>query len=322
MNALILSEIKQRIRGKRWWILLGIWTLVLAALTFTVRLASLSALRSARNFGQAVGDAPVGPAMFGSLMLFTLTLICLVVPSLTSTSVNSERDKGTLAVLQATMLRPYEIFFAKFLSGLIVALAFLAMTIPLTLWSMLEGGVGVVRSLIVYTVVVLVCAVLLAVGLAMSTLLRRPALSAVMSYAVVFLLTIGSLIVFALALITAPIEEVRVDNEFGDFTTSQQVIGWRWVLLAPNPFVVLSDAAPRTNSRFVPDPLEAIRGAVREARRPVGSPPGFGLGSPEPPPLWPAGVAIEVVLAAAAGYLTISRLKIPARRLAPGQRVA
>lgn len=319
--ALMLSEIKQRIRGKRWWILLALWTLVLAGLTFLVRMASVASLENARRFDVVTGDVPIGPAMFGSLMLFTLTLICLVVPSLTSTSINSERDRGTLAVLQATLLRPHEIFAAKFMSGMAVSLAFLFATIPLTLWSMAEGGVGVGRSLIVYLLLSLVCAVLLSVGLAMSTFLRRPALSAVMSYAVVFLLTIGTLIVFGLALLTAPTRTVRVDDEFGGYTTEEKPIGWRWVLLSPNPVVVLSDAAPRSESRFIPDPLDAIRTTVRESRRPAGTPGFAGLG-PEPPPLWPVGLAIEVVLAGAAAYATVGRLRIPARRLAPGQRVA
>ncbi|MGH2699870.1 MAG: ABC transporter permease [Actinomycetota bacterium] len=322
MKALILSEIKQRVRGKRWWILLSLWVTVLAAVTFLARLGAQAQLRSFGGFGEDVGGIPLGPTMFGSLMLFTLSLICLVVPSLTSTSVNSERDRGTFAVLQATLLKPQEIFLAKFASGLLVALAFLAASIPLTLWTMAEGGVGLGRASVVYVVLILMCAVLLSVGLATSAFLRRPALSAVMSYAVVFLLTIGTLILFGVSVITAPTETVRVQEEFGDFTTQERVIGWRWVILAPNPFVVLADAAPRSNSRFVPDPLEGIRDSVRQARRPAGAPMSFGESEREPPALWPAGLSIELALALAAGYLTVGRLRIPARRLAPGQRVA
>lgn len=319
MIALTVGEIKQRIRGKRWWIILALWTLVLAGLTYLVRWAATSALENARRFGEDLGEEFIGPAMFGFLMLFTLTLICLVVPSLTSTSVNSERDRGTFAVLQATLLRPHEIFLAKFVSGLAVSGAFLAATIPMTLWSMLEGGVGSSRVVVVYAVLALLCAVLLAVGLAMSSFLRRPALSAVMSYAVVFALTIGTLILFAVAAITAPQREIVRR----DFVTVEQDLGARWVLLAPNPFVVLSDAAPRSGSRFVPDPLEGIRSAVRNLRQPPGT-AAFDIPPPqeEPPPVWPVGLAIELAIAAAAAYFTVTRLRIPARRLAPGQRVA
>ena len=322
MKALILSEIKQRIRGKRWWILLSLWIVVLAGVTLLARIGAQASLRSYGQFGENVSGAEIGPSMFGFLMLFTLSLICLVVPSLTSTSVNAERDRGTLAVLQATLLRPHEIFVAKFASGMLVAIAFLAASIPMTLWTTAEGGVGLGRVMVVYVVLALMCAVLLAVGLATSAFLRRPALSAVMSYAVVFLLTIGTLILFGVAAITAPTEVVEYgDGEIG-YESREQVIGWRWVILAPNPFVVLADAAPRSNSRFVPDPLEGMRDAVRESRRPPGAQGSFDQPGPEPPPLWPAGIAIELALASAAGYFTVSRLRIPARKLAPGQRVA
>ncbi|MGH2774984.1 MAG: ABC transporter permease [Actinomycetota bacterium] len=322
MKALILSEIKQRIRGKRWWILLSLWVVVLAGVTLLARISAKAQLRSFGQFGEDVGGVPIGPTMFGFLMLFTLSLICLVVPSLSSTSVNSERDRGTLAVLQATMLRPFEIFLAKFASSMLVALAFLAASIPMVLWTMLEGGVGFGRVVMVYVVLVLVCAVLLSVGLATSAWLRRPALSAVMSYAVVFFLTIGTLILFGVAVITAPIEVVEYrEGEFG-YESEERVIGWRWVILAPNPFVVLADAAPRSNSRFVPDPLEAVRDSVRQSRRPPGVPRGFVRPEVEPPALWPAGLSIELVIALAAGYFTVSRLRIPAGKLAPGQRVA
>lgn len=333
MRALIMSELRQRVRGKRWWILLVVWALVLFGLLFMVRLAALSALRNTTfdEFGNPLNeslDVPIGPAMYGSLMLFTLILVCLVVPSLTSTSINGERDRGTLAVLQATMLRPWSIALAKFISAMAIAGVFLLATLPLILWCYLEGGVGIGRVLATYLILALVCAVLIAVGLTASTLVRRPALSAVISYGVVFALTLGTLIVFGLSLLSAPQEEVRVNvpsRRGRDFTTTQQVIGWRWVLLAPNPFVVLADAAPRSEERRLPDPLSSIREGVRSIRRPP-SIDGFGgfaeVEEEEPPAVWPTGMLIEVALAAAAGYLTVSRLRIPARRLAPGQRVA
>ncbi len=334
MNALIRSDLKQRTRGKRWWILLALWTLLLLALLAFVRSAAVRSQQFVSIEGQLrQAREPVGPTMFGSLMLFTLILACLIVPSLTSTTINGERERGTFAVLQATMLRPWEIFFAKFFSALATTGAFLLATVPLTLWCLSEGGVDVTRVVVTYLILVLLCAVLLAVGLMTSTFLRRPALSAVASYGVVFALTLGSLIIFGLSLVTAPTEEVTIEVRRGpDFTTEQQVIGWRWLLLAPNPFVVLADAAPRREvprdqlTFGAPDPLAAIRDGARAIRRP----PEMQFGGraevvgpeEEPPAVWPAGMAIELALALGAGYLTIRRLRIPAHRLAPGQRVA
>lgn len=324
MRALIVSELRQRIRGKRWWILLALWTVVLFGILYLVRSAAHAQIRSIQSF--APGDArgiELGPTMFGSLMLLTLILACLVVPALLSTSINGERDRGTLAVLQATLLGPWHIALAKFVAAIVVTTAFLAATLPLTLWCFVEGGLGAGRVAITYGVMLIVCAVLLAVGLAASTLVRRPALSAVMSYAVVFALSLGTLIVFGLSLLSAPTEEVQVNVPNGqDFTTTQQVTGWRWLLLAPNPFVVLADAAPRSTEVRLFDPLQGIRDGVRSLRR--GPQPFFVVLAEEadPPAVWPAGMAIELAIAAGAAAVTVRRLRIPARRLAPGQRVA
>jgi hypothetical protein len=173
----------------------------------------------------------------------------------------------------------------------------------------------------VYLTLFVVCGVFLAGGLAASAIVRRPALSAVLAYGVVFALTIGTLILFGIAYSTAP----RDPRAF------EPTIGWRWVILSPNPFVVLADAAPRSGDE-IDDPLSGIREGVRSLRRP---PRIFETGPSlepvelepveeevDPGPVWPTGLAIELALAALGLYVTVARLKIPAKRLAPGERIA
>ncbi|MDQ3941109.1 MAG: ABC transporter permease, partial [Actinomycetota bacterium] len=246
-------------------------------------------------------------------------LACVILPSLTATSINGERDRGTLAVLQATLLRPWEIVAAKLIAAMITAAAFIATTIPIALWSMSEGGVGVGRTVAVYATLLAVSLVLVASALAASGIARRPALSAVLSYGLVFFLTIGTLILFGVSMATAP----------QDPETFEIDPGARWLILAPNPFVVLADAAPRSEGRRIDDPLSGMREAIRLARdpQPFVAPSG-GLNGPEPAvppepaPVWPTGLAIELVLASVAFYLATERLRVPARRLAAGERIA
>lgn len=259
--------------------------------------------------------------MFGSLALFVLGLAAVIVPSLTSTSINGERDRGTLAVLQATLYRPHRIYGAKFAAALITAGVFLVVTIPLGVWSFTEGDVGVGRVLMVYVVLVVASALFIAVGLAASALVQRPALSAMAAYAFIFLLTIGSPILYGLSLLSAEqqVRQVEIRGGEGTFTEVTQEIGPRWLLLAPNPFVVLADASPRTSER-IDDPLSAIREAARTSRETQGSVVFRREG--EPPALWPAGLVIDLGLLALAAFLTLRKLQIPARRLARGQRVA
>lgn len=319
MRALIVSELRQRIRGKRWWVLLIVWFLVLFGFTALVREGAKAAFSWQPEFAD-----PVGIVMFGSLVLFVLGLICLVIPSLTSTSINGERDRGTLAVLQSTMMRPHQILLAKSISALITAAAFLAATVPLTLWAGSEGGITFGRTVIVYFLLLLISALLVIVGLTASAVIRKPSLSAVAAYSMVFLLTIGTPILMALSMLA-----------FGE--PEDDDVGLRWAILAPNPFVVVADAAPRTTDDrfFNNDPLSGIRDGIRQLRSPrrfymegdlqVGSEEVLTNVPEHPeegPAVWPVGMAIQAVLAAAGIYIVIRKLRVPARRLGTGERIA
>ncbi len=312
MKALIMSELRQRIRGKRWWILLGIWFLALLGLVLLVR----GATRRALEFNPDT-NVEVGAIMFGSLALFILALSCLVVPSLTATSINGERDRGTLAILQATLLQPWQIVAAKSIAAAIATAAFLIATVPIGLWCMANGGVGLKRGAAVYLTLFVVSIVLLAGGVMASSIVRRPALSAVLAYGFVFLLTIGTFILFGVSMATA-----QFSNDGPDY-------GPRWLIVAPNPFIVLADAGPVGGGDEIDDPLSGMRAWIREIRTP---PPSSGrLGGPvellpeeqeTPPPVWPYGLAIELAFAALAFYVATNRLHVPAKRLPRGERIA
>lgn len=290
MSELIMSELRQRVRGRRWWIALAIWTLALLVVVWATRSAAMSV-------SAASVSVSVGSSMFAVLALFTIGLACLLLPSLTAGSINGERQSGTLAALQVTLYRPHEIYLAKLAAAGITSAGFLAATLPLTAWCLAEGGVPLAPVAVAYLMLLLTCVVLAALGLATSALVPGSALSAVAAYAVVFALTFGTLIAFSA-------------SYFGtaDPSSGGPSLGWRWVLIAPNPFFVVTDAMPSISeqgSAGSADPLSGL------------SPPGA-----DAPPLWQTGLAIQLVLAALASMLTIRRLAVPARRLRSGERVA
>lgn len=325
MRALLASEVRQRLRSRKWWVLVALWTIALFLIMIPIRLGGQ---RNREFFYGKAADYDLGPLMFGSLALLVLGLSCLVIPSLTAMAINGERDRGTLAVLQATLLRPHDIVIAKFLSGLLTASIFLIATLPIAAWCYLEGSVSLVRLAAVYLVLLVVAGVLIALALVASALVRRPALSAVLSYGFVALLTIGTGIIYGIAEINAQ-EPARVAP------IEEPDPGVRWLWLAPNPFVVLADAAPRSRVDL-DDPLASIQEGIRHLRNPepviyYEEPPSRFqnprrlIQPPEPEetaPVWSYGLMIELGIAAAAIYVTMRRLRVPVRRLAPGHRVA
>jgi ABC-type transport system involved in multi-copper enzyme maturation permease subunit len=347
------QEFRLRIRAGRWRWLLSIWFAVLVVFTVLVRLA-LGGFSS-----EDVTDK--GIVIYGGLMLFVLGLALLVVPALAAQSVNGDRERGTLATLQVTRLTAADICVGKFAAAWGTALVFLAISLPLVVYAVTQKGVPVGRVLVVTVVLALLLGTVCAIALALSAVLARTTTSAVLAYLAVFALTVGTLILFGLVTamtteqytVTAQTSCTATNGstpvcENSSFESTRARTDRTWWLLAPNPFVVLADAAPqlpalteaqqrqrreeeergvfRQDARDI-DPLGGLGRAVRGLRDVPESNEGGGVLTSAPvrderKPVWPLGLAVDVILAAGALWLTTRRLATPSRKLPKGQRVA
>lgn len=346
-------EFRMRLRTGRWKWLLGGWTLVMLLFTWFLSVS----LRSTRDVNYYYdGDtlvhdnSSIGPQMFGILMLFVLGLMLIISPTLTSQSINGDRERGTLATLQVTLLSPTDIAIGKLLAGWSVGLLALALSVPFVVWSLVEGGVGVLNAVVTLAVVAVLIGVICALAQALSALVSRSISSGLLSYLVTAALTIGTLITYFLALSMTTEDK---DVKYGGDSYGMERISHPedvWWLLSPNPFVVLADSAPALpplradNGRIVSrsdDPLGGIRRSVRDMTRPDQLGPcaspgsdvyGGTTGNPvyppcraddvEPPPVWPWGLGFDVLLGLGAVTVTVRRLRTPATRLGRGVRVA
>ena len=357
------QEFRLRLRAGRWRVLLAVWFVVLLGFMLLLRAAVGSA-----SSGQVVDK---GIVLYGGLAVFVLGLALLVVPALAAQSVNGDRERGTLATLQVSRLTAGEIALGKFAAAWGTSLVFLALTLPLVGYAMTQGGVPLGRVLVETLVLAVLLGTVCALSLLLSALLARTTTSGVLSYLVVFGLTVGTLIVFGL--VTAATSET-VQGSYTEqcptpaelppnlppdkrdavlacrpgprnYTTTRTRTDRTWWLLAPNPFVVLADAAPqlapltaaelarrqadeqrgvfRQDARDL-DPLGQIGRAVRTLRR-LPEPPGQVLSARARDPrrpVWPTGLAIDLALGAGALVLTSRRLRTPSRSLPKGQRIA
>jgi len=319
-----MQEFRIRLRTGRWRWLLGAWVVVVGGFTVLLDLAL-----SGGYPGSSV-EAP-GVPLFGILMLFVLGLVLVVSPALTSQSINGDRERGTLATLQVTRLRPMEIALGKLLAGWGVGLVALALTLPFTGYALSRGGITVVRVAAVYAVVAILIGVVCAVSQALSALLARSITSALLSYVAVAALTVGTLILFWLVAPLFTEERVGPGGEYRYGVVRYDKVWW---LLAPNPFTVVADSAPHVPPRITTDgdfirvdendPLSAIGRWVREIRTPPRTEPvSYDARFTDPdPPVWPYGLAFNVLLGAGAVAVTASRLRTPSRRVARGVRIA
>lgn len=359
------QELRLRIRAGRWKWLLGAFFVVLVVFT---------ALLSAGLAGVGVEQIPYrGTVLFGSLMLFVLGLALLVVPALAAQSVNGDRERGTLATLQVTRLSAAEITLGKFAAAWGTSLVFLVLTLPLVVFAMTQSGVPFARVVVVLAVMALLLGTVCAVSLWLSAVLARTTTSAVRAYLAVFTLTVGTLIAFGLATAVTtesytatyeapcPVDDTSCIPGSGreSYESTRERTDRTWWLLAPNPFVVLADAAPALPTQDPDrnrlgvqasdfDPLGQIGRVVRELRLPPREDPGWVAVGPDgdpnsvrvypegdpgsvplrpgdpsaAPAVWPTGLAVNVLLGVGALVLTVRRLRTPTRTLPTGQRVA
>ena len=358
------QEFRLRIRAGRWKFLLAAWFVVLAVLTVLLRVAA----------GTVESLADKGIPVFGGLVLVVLGLSLLVVPSLAAQSVNGDRERGTLAALQVTRLTPGDIVIGKFAAAWGTALLFLALTVPLALYAATQGGVSLGRMVSVLLLIALLLGVVCAVSLCLSAVLSRTTTSGLLAYLAVAVLTIGTLLAFGLATALTQ-EEYPVSSpnlicdsdeayrdyygpgspvpegcreELYEYTSSRTRTDRVWFLLAPNPFVVVADAAPALPEPYLPgltdeesqrrqraadlDPLGQIGQGVRDLRRePVPievqiqqEQSGTYYETPQTPTkaVWPYGLAFDLAVAGLALLVATRRLRTPSRTLPRGQRVA
>jgi ABC-2 type transport system permease protein len=346
VRTVAVLELRQRVRSTRWIVALVVWFVVVGGITAL----SSGAVSSILGDTGIARRAPAGPVIFGFVVFFVLFLGLLVAPTLSATSINGDRNAGTLATLQVTLLSAAEIVIGKLAAAWVAALAFLGASLPFIVWALAAGGVRVMALVATVLVLALILAVVCAIGLAFSALTARTAGSAVLTYLTVAGLSAVTLILFGL---TVPLvntqAEVKVygveswDSEVTPecswFSETRTVVHTErtWWLLALNPFVIVADAAPATTSPLSStsfDPLSAIRTGVRYARtgpetvvdecwtdRPDGTSP-----VPERPldaaPVWPWGVGAYLLMGAGSVALAVRRLRIPQKVLPRGTRVA
>lgn len=346
VGVVLALELRQRVRGTAWYVLLGIFV----ALVLVVTILSSIALN---GFGTiATGDT--GGAIYSAIIYFVLLLGTLVAPALSGNAINGDREAGTLATTQVTLVTTGQIVMGKFLAAWITALAFLAAAVPFILYASLVGGLSVLTVVVSVVVLAVELGVVAAIGVGLSGVLSRPLFSIVATYLVVATLSVGTLIAFTLGGLamqstatytnTYPLNYSEVESdtiectETETYTSQVPRFDYVWGILVANPYVVLADAVPTTYDRqgYATDLFGNVKQTVRAAQIPpeltVVSNYCADGGYVDTPtskdvidstvPGWFVGLAIQIVLAGAALGGALVRTRTPAGKLPKGSRIA
>lgn len=346
-------ELRQRIRSKRWYIALGVWTLVLAGLGILV-LAPVALFSS--GFREV---SPAAAMMFSLLMLLVLFAMLLVLPALSAGSINGDRTAGTLATLQATLLSPLEIATGKLLAGWFTGLVFLALALPSLLPTAILAGIGPLYLLRELLLLAFLALCITAIGLGLSSITNRQLGSVVLTYVLVLSVTVVLPIVWLSSAALLQQKDVTVteytysyvtDTPGGSTCEAREVqrdivrLDLSQPLIWANPIVLMADVSPALDPDWEnsgpeprqgqrPDILRIMREGIRLAIHPL-HPSNFNyctkgmagypedLGRAQHLPMWPMGLASWLLAAGGAFALATWRLSVPIKHLGKGTRIA
>ncbi|MDF0512906.1 ABC transporter permease [Agromyces sp. H3Y2-19a] len=352
MWLIVTLDLKQRVRGIAWYVLLGVFVVLVTAVTALVVIAT-----NAWDSG--------GGGVFSTIVFFVLLLGTLVSPALSGNAINGEREAGTLATTQVTLVTTAQLVIGKWVAAWLTALAFLAASLPFLAFGIVLGEVSPATVITTVLVLAVELGIIAAIGVGLSGLVTRPLFSVVVTYLVVAALSVGTLIAFGLggAAVQTTVKQTIIGVDYQQLDENGLAPGggevpclppntWEqqtprfdlvWGFLAANPYVVVADAAPGSfdEDGNPTDLFGWIAVGVRQAQQAPEtevvidecseySSKGYApYDSPTPReiydgsvPSWFVGLTIHLLLGAGALAWAWRRTEVPAKRLAAGSRIA
>jgi ABC-type transport system involved in multi-copper enzyme maturation permease subunit len=274
VTAVTSRELRGRMRGRRAFVVLTVYLVLLAAIAFGIyaylqRQADLDAALRARlegdSFGSLGGVSPgfalsasVGHMLFSGILLLETLLVLVLAPAFTAGAISSEREHQTLDLLVTTPLSTLGIVVGKLVSALAWVLVLIVASVPLMSLVFVFGSVGPEDVLRAYVLLFALAFGMGSVGLFLSALVRRTQAATVLASIVVLVVALGTIPVHAL---WSVLGTTTTRNQNG-LTTIRQPNRGPEALLWLNPLVGAMDlictTAPGGYERFTCDYVAAV----------------------------------------------------------------
>ena len=189
LNPVLRNESRLTVRTPRFTIMLLIYIAILSAGTLLFyNIYSNEIYASGLN-------------MQGSIILYIgmafaqAVLLMFIVPSLTATSICSERGKQTLDILLSTRLSPFQIIIGKLLASSLKVIMLIVCTIPLYAVCALIGGVKISNILVLILSFIINTIFVGAIGVFVSTYVKTSKVATALTYAIVLFIFVGTIVI-------------------------------------------------------------------------------------------------------------------------------
>ena len=186
-NPIAVKELRSRMRGRRAFVVLTVYLLLMSFFIFFVYLAYAAASRN--SFGPSSRQA--GKAVFAAVLAVEVFLVLFVGPAFTSGAISGEKERQTYDLLRTTLLPARTLVSGKLLSALSYVFLLILVSVPLQSIAFLLGGVSPVELVLSQLLVVVSAVTFSMVGLFFSSLMRSTLTATIATLVAAMLLTFG-----------------------------------------------------------------------------------------------------------------------------------
>lgn len=192
-DPVLNKEVRQRMRFSRtpWIVFLYLGIMGFLIFTYMFLMEKEQFLNSEEN-----------RFLFMGLALIHLMLLAFVVPGLTAGTISGERERQTLSVLLTLPLSSSGIIFSKWLASIAFVILLIVASLPLYASVFLFGGVSPGEILYTFVHLLITVCFLGALGVFVSTQIRRTGPAMVTAYVAVAMILVGiPVLMFFIALL-------------------------------------------------------------------------------------------------------------------------
>lgn len=242
--AIGVKELRGRMRGRRAFLILTIYLLLLGGFALMVETLIERSYETGFGGSSAFASAAIGQGIFAALLMLMTLQVVFLAPSSTSGAISLEREKQTLELLIATPISSVAIVIGKLLSALVYVFLLIAASIPLMAVVFVYGGISPEDMLSGYVVLVVTALGLGSFGLMCSSLVKRTTAATAITIFGVLAMTIGTafILIFWAAMGTFDANGNRTGGPFGMRAPA--------VLAYVNPFIAQADVMCGTEASF------------------------------------------------------------------------
>lgn len=231
-NPVILKELRGRMRSRQAVILLTVYLGLIAL--FTLLIYNVISAASSTSWDPSARQES-GKAVFGTVILVELLLLCFLAPGLTAGAITAEKERQTYDLLRTTLISASSLVLGKLGSSLAYLLLLILTALPLQSIAFLIGGVGlgemVVSSLILIVTAVFFCTL----GIFFSSFMKRTLTATVSSYITILVSFLG---LGAILFLIAFIQELSGPTNSIVATTRENIFALGlWFLVSTNPIL-------------------------------------------------------------------------------------